>query len=60
MKILLQWYGRRPDFNEDPEKKHELVVVGDTAADCMGKINSMRSTHDLARFTPIEIVSVID
>ena len=46
--------------NEDPEKKHELVVVGDTAADCMGKINSMRSTHDLARFTPIEIVSVID
>lgn len=60
MTITLQWYERREDFTPNYDRTHHGTVHGATAAECMGKINEYRRTHDLARYTPTEIVCVAD
>lgn len=35
-------------------------ICGDSAADCMAQIKAKRENHDLAKYTPIEIINVED
>ena len=56
--LYCEWYGRRVDLSPDYEDKHHGTFMGDTPEDCMAQLRAFRETHDLAKYTPIEIILV--
>ena len=60
MKMVIQWYDRNNDFSANYEEKHHGTFIGTCADDCMSQYNAWRQNHDLAKFTPSEIVYIYD
>ena len=51
-------YDRKPNFEPDYEKEHHGTITGNSPAECMSKLNAIKESHDLAKYTRIEIVSI--
>lgn len=61
MKVSLSWYDRREiDGTTIFATEHHGTVIGKNADDCMHQIIQLRYNHDLAKYTPIEIVYIQD
>ena len=57
MKITLRYWKRTiPAYTVS----YDFVVTGSTAAECMREVHNFRMKHDLAKFTPAEIINVED
>lgn len=53
--LFIRWYERKPDWTPDYDKEHHGTVVGNTPDECMAKLNQLRESHDLNRYTRMEI-----
>lgn len=60
MKMVIQWYERNSDFSPNYDKKHHGTFFGPCADDCMDQYIKWRRDHDLAKYTPTEIVYIYD
>ena len=60
MTITIRFWHRNLDFKPDYNKEIEKRFTGENAAICMEKINRFRENHDLATYTPIQIINVED
>ena len=61
MTIILRYYDHKAGtFTTDFTKTHLHYFTGKTATECMNKIKEFRKHHDLAKYTPTEIIDVKD
>lgn len=60
MKLVIQWYDRKPNFDADYSKEHHGTFYGSSADDCMKQYNEWRQNHDICRFTRSEIIYIYD
>lgn len=60
MEIELKWWENDKNLKPNYDRKHTHSVFGKTAKECMAQIFDMRMNHDVAKYTPIEIVAVYD
>lgn len=60
MTVTLIWYSRNSDFKPDYSDPHHGNIHGATANECMAQIRELRNNHDLAAYTPLEIVEICD
>lgn len=49
------WYDRKPDFTPNYDADHHGTVAGATPQECMRQFFELRSNHDLAKYTCMEI-----
>lgn len=60
MTVFIQWYGRNEDFTANYNDEHHGNVHGANANECMSQIRALKNNHDVAKYTPIEIVEIAD
>ena len=60
MKITIRFWRRKANFEPDYSRRIEHYFTGKTAKECMMAIDDYRNHHDLAEYTPPEIINVED
>lgn len=61
MTIILRYYDYKVGtFTTDFTKTHLHYFTGKTAKECMNHVAAFRNDHDLAKYTPTEIIDVKD
>ena len=60
MKIILEYFKKKENCYPDYSTRHEVIVFGENAADCMKQVEEIRNHHDCAKYTPTEIIRVED
>ena len=60
LRVTIQYYERKSDFETDYWKPHMEYITGKNAADCMRQHMERGKTHDIARYTPREIIHIQD
>ena len=58
IQMLCLWYDRKPDFTPDYSSDHHGSFYGETPAEIMAQLNAFKETHDLSKYTPVEIVGI--
>jgi len=56
--MFIQWYERKPDLSADHDREHHGTVEGATPSECMARLNALRENHNLAVFTPMQILYI--
>ena len=56
--MFIQWWERKPDFSPDYYKEHHGTIDGETPGECMQKFNAFRENHDIAKYTPMQILYI--
>ena len=56
--MLVRWHDRKPDFTPDYSSYHHGSFYGETPAEIMAQLNAFIETHDLIKYTPVEIVGI--
>lgn len=55
----IMWFDRdKMHFGPDFDKEHHATVSGKTPSECMEKFHAMQETHDLSKFTRMEIAFI--
>lgn len=60
MKITIRFWRRLANFEPDYNNRIEHYITGKTARECMRLIDDYKNYHDLAEYTPLEIIDVED
>lgn len=60
MKVTVRYWRRLASFEPDYKKQETKTFEADTAAECMRQLDRYRDYHDLAEYTPPEIINVED
>lgn len=56
--MFVQWFERKADFTADHDREHHGTVEGATPSECMARLNALRENHNLAVFTPMQILYI--
>ena len=56
--MFIQWFDRKEDFTADYDREHHGIVKGSTPSECMAALRDLEQNHDLAAFTPMQIVYI--
>lgn len=60
MTITVRYWRRRSNFEPDYKVRIEKKFCGNTAAECMKRLEDYKNYHDLAEYTEPEIINVED
>lgn len=58
MQLVVCWYDRRPDFTPNYTEYHHGSFFGKTPEEIMTQLRAFQETHDLMKYTALEIVGI--